>query len=237
MRSKYRSNRKICESYSVNLIADGEYVSCIWLDDSSLDKTSLTVKLQGYYWVDAFTVCGSDQDSVYIEVRPLPGIDLGRDTFIEFNSSVTLIATPGYDNYLWQDGSTSFEYYTEAPGIFWVDVSDDIGCKSSDAILIEPLFINIFVPTAFSPNGDNLNDVFVPISAYEVTMDYNMMIFNRFGEMVFESDKFDYGWDGSYIGNPCPVEVYTWYIHAEPRVKTIFFSKPVELSGNVTLLR
>jgi len=66
------------------LIADGEYVSCIWLDDSSLDKTSLTVKLQGYYWVDAFTVCGSDQDSVYIEVRPLPEIDLGRDTFIEF---------------------------------------------------------------------------------------------------------------------------------------------------------
>lgn len=228
---------KICEGDSVHLMANGEYTSCIWLDEHFLNETSLIVKRDGLYWVDVFTVCGRDQDSVYVEVRPLPVVDLGSDTYIELNSSVTLTATPGYDNYLWQDGSNFYEYYTEDPGVFWVDVGDDIGCKSSDTILIEPLFIDIYVPTAFSPNGDNLNDVFVPISTYQVAMNYEMMIFNRFGEMVFESEEFDVGWDGSYLGNPCPLEVYTWYIKAEPQVQTVYFSKPVELSGNVSLLR
>ena len=167
----------------------------------------------------------------------MPEVDLGRDTIIEFNSSITLYAGAGYDSYLWQDGSTSLEYYTEVPGIFWIEVSDDMGCKSSDTILIEPISIDIHVPTAFSPNGDNLNEVFVPISAYEIKMIYELMIFNRFGEMVFISNDFELGWNGRYLDNPCPVEVYTWIIQAEPQEKTAYFSKPVKLSGNVTLLR
>ena len=84
---------------------------------------------------------------------------------------------------------------------------------------------------------DNLNEIFAPISAYEVIMDYELMIFNRFGEMVFESHDFKVGWDGRYYGSPCPVEVYTWILQAEPLEKSIYFSKPVKLSGNVTLLR
>ena len=228
---------KICEGDSVQLIANGDFSSCIWLGNPLLNTTSLTAKQEGYFWVDVTTVCGLDQDTVYVEVQPLPEVDLGRDTIIEFNSSITLYASAGYDSYLWQDGSTSLEYYTEVPGIFWIEVSDDMGCKSSDTILIDPISIDIHVPTAFSPNGDNLNEVFVPVSAYEIKMIYELMIFNRFGEMVFKSNDFELGWNGRYLDNPCPVEVYTWIIQAEPQERTAYFSKPVKLSGNVTLLR
>ena len=227
----------ICEGDSVQLLANGYFSTCIWLDDILLNTTSLKTKQEGFFWVDVSTVCGLDQDTVYVEVRPLPEVDLGRDTFIEYNSSITLTAPPGYDNYIWQDGSTFWEYYTEIPGTFWVEVSDDIGCKSSDTIFIEPLFIDIHMPTAFSPNGDNINEVFVPITAYKLNLNYEMMIFNRFGEMVFQSNDIEFGWDGRFKGAQCPVEVYTWTMHAEPRENTIFFSKPVKLSGNVTLLR
>lgn len=228
---------KICEGDSVQLIANGDFSSCIWLNDPLLTTISITIKQEGYFWVDVTTVCGLDQDTVYVEVRPLPEVDLGRDTIIKYNSSITLYAVAGYDSYIWQDGSTYLEYYTEVPGTFWIEVSDDIGCKSSDTILIEPVLFDIHVPTAFSPNGDNLNEVFVPISTYEMDMNYELMIFNRYGEMVFKSNDFELGWDGRYLNNPCPVEVYTWIIQAEPQEKTAFFSKPVKLSGNVTLLR
>ena len=129
------------------------------------------------------------------------------------------------------------EFVTEIPGAFWVEVSDDIGCKSSDTILIQPLFVDIYLPTAFSPNGDNLNDIFVPIAAYELKWDYQMMIFNRFGEVVFQSTDIQVGWDGRFQSIPCPVEVYTWILKASPRDESKYFLEPVELSGNVTLLR
>ncbi len=227
----------ICEGDSVQLFASGYFTECNWLDNILLNSNFLTVKEDGYFWVDVATVCGLDQDTVYVSVRPLPEVDLGRDTFIEYNSNITLSAPPGYFSYIWQDSSTFSEYNTEIPGTFWVEVSDDIGCKSSDTIFIEPLYIDIHVPTAFSPNGDNLNEIFAPISAYEITMDYELMIFNRFGELVFISNDFKFGWDGSYNGNPCPIEVYTWFLKAEPKNISTYFSKQIKLSGNVTLLR
>jgi len=227
----------ICEGDSVLLLADGNYNACVWQNDPFLTSTSLVAKLDGNYWIEASTVCGLDQDTVYVEVRPLPEVDLGKDTFIENNSSITLSAPPGYENYLWQDGSNLLEYSTEAPGLFWVEVSDELGCKSSDTILIEPLFVDIHVPTAFSPNGDMLNDVFVPISSFEIELNYELLIFNRYGEMVFESNDFAIGWDGQYHGKPCPVEVYTWILQAAPKEYTSYFKEPLKLSGNVTLLR
>ena len=228
---------QICEGDSVQLIADGDFSSCIWLNDPVLTTISVTAKQEGYYWVDVATVCGFDHDTVFVEVKPLPEVNLGPDTIIEYNSGITLDAGAGYDSYIWQDGSTSWEYYTEVPGAFWVEVSDEMGCKSSDTIIIEPIFIDIHVPTAFSPNGDNLNEVFIPVSAYEINMNYELMIYDRYGEMVFKSNDFELGWDGRYLDNPCPVEVYTWIILVEPSEKNAFFSKPVKLSGNVTLLR
>jgi gliding motility-associated-like protein len=68
----------------------------------------------------------------------------------------------------------------------------------------------LFVPTAFSPNGDGLNDFFKPIG-YDVA-DLRMNVYNRWGELLFETNDIDAGWDGSYKATACEVGTYVWWV-------------------------
>ncbi len=197
----------------------------------------MTAKEEGNYWIDVVNICGTERDTVYVEIQPLPDIYLGNDTVIKQNTSIRLDAGYGYSSYVWQDGSTSTELITQLPGSFWVEVTDDIGCKSSDTILIEPIYIEINVPNAFSPNGDLINDIFIPIFTYEANLEYELMIFNRYGEMVFQTKSITNGWDGNFKNYSCPMEVYTWVIQASAKTNNAFYSGPIVMKGNVTLLR
>ena len=92
----------------------------------------------------------------------------------------------------------------------------------------------VYIPTAFTPNEDGLNDSFKPITSQNVT-DYFFQIYNRWGEVVFESNDKDAGWNGFYNGHQAPDDVYVWklfYISAfDPSQQTI------EEYGNVVLAR
>lgn len=96
----------------------------------------------------------------------------------------------------------------------------------------------IFVPNAFSPNGDSLNDVWKvsAISVYNVIgsqlNQFSMDVYNRWGSLVFESDDIYKGWDGTFKGEKAPADVYIYIISAEGIDK-----KYIQLKGNVTLLR
>ncbi|HYG15826.1 MAG TPA: gliding motility-associated C-terminal domain-containing protein, partial [Bacteroidia bacterium] len=119
-------------------------------------------------------------------------------------------ADPGeYYSYLWNNGSTNRILNTDVEGIYSVQVTDTNNCKFTDSIIItercDPL---IFVPTAFSPNNDGLNDIF-KIESYNIT-ELKFIIFDRWGEILFESDKIAFTWDGTYKGIALPIGVYHW---------------------------
>ncbi len=95
------------------------------------------------------------------------------------------------------------------------------------AVLKDP---NLFHPTAFTPNGDNLNDIFTVFGQYVV--DFNMKIFNRWGEMLFTTEDIQSGWDGTYLGNEMPEGTYTFIAHITDRAGRTF-----KRSGSVLLLR
>jgi gliding motility-associated-like protein len=230
-------DRVICEGDSVALSAYGNYSFCHWMDDPDLTDTFYVADKQGNYWIEVNDVCGIDRDTVAVNVQPLPVLDLGNDTIIKINSTIQLCPGLDFFGYTWQDGSTSRHYLTNSPGTFWVEVTNEYGCKSSDTILIFPESFKIYLPTAFSPNNDNINDIFIPISTSEVDFDYEIMIFNRYGQMVFKSNSFSEGWDGNYQNLPCPVEVYTWIVVVQPLVESSFYAGQNMMKGNVTLLR
>jgi gliding motility-associated-like protein len=70
--------------------------------------------------------------------------------------------------------------------------------------------VTLFVPNAFTPNGDQINDVF---GAYgEGIKEFDMSIFNRWGELVFKSSNIEYRWDGNYLGRMCQDDVYLYSI-------------------------
>jgi gliding motility-associated-like protein len=89
---------------------------------------------------------------------------------------------------------------------------------------------NLFHPTAFTPNGDNLNDNFTVFGQYVTGFD--MQVFNRWGELLFTTDDIHTGWDGTFRGNDMPEGTYTFIAHITDRAGRTF-----KRSGSVLLLR
>ena len=87
-----------------------------------------------------------------------------------------------------------------------------------------------YVPTAFSPNNDAINNVFRPIPV-GVNLEY-FRVFNRYGEPVFETSRFLQGWDGTYKGKPQPVGAYAWVLKGKDRR-----GRDVVMKGTVMLVR
>lgn len=118
----------------------------------------------------------------------------------------------------------SFVYLVKA-----IPAEAGIGQATSNrvAILKDP---NLFHPTAFTPNGDNLNDIFTVFGQY--VAGFEMKIFNRWGEMLFTTDNIETGWDGTFRGNDMPEGTYTFIAHITDRAGRTF-----KRSGSVLLLR
>ncbi len=90
----------------------------------------------------------------------------------------------------------------------------------------------VFVPNAFTPNGNGLNDQFIPSVGFIDIEDYTFQVFNRWGEMLFESNDRFLGWDGRYQGNKCPPGVYVYLL----TFKTAS-GQYIDKKGTVTLIR
>jgi gliding motility-associated-like protein len=90
-----------------------------------------------------------------------------------------------------------------------------------------------YIPNAFTPNGDGINDVFriTGLPAENITR-YNFQIFNRWGQVVFHTNDIMEGWDGRSKGEYCSPDVYPWVIFWEDNKKTRVTNK-----GTITLLR
>ncbi|HPD66396.1 MAG TPA: gliding motility-associated C-terminal domain-containing protein, partial [Bacteroidia bacterium] len=80
-------------------------------------------------------------------------------------------------------------------------------------IVCTPTPFRLFIPNAFTPNGDEVNEVFRPFGIF--IRKYNLVIFNAWGEKIFESNDPETGWDGTFKGKPCPVGNYYYQINAE----------------------
>jgi gliding motility-associated-like protein len=97
----------------------------------------------------------------------------------------------------------TFTPITPLPGQCATTANLTINVRDDDATL--------YLPNVFTPTGDGLNDIFIPLRTGIVT--YNMKVFNRWGEMIFETDDLDTGWDGRYKGIFVQDGVYVWIIN------------------------
>ncbi|MBN8692988.1 MAG: PKD domain-containing protein [Bacteroidetes bacterium] len=108
-------------------------------------------------------------------------------------------------------------------------VTDNFGCSDTSRKEISVTLLPL-VPTAFSPNGDNNNDLlFVKGGPFE---NMNFRIYNNWGELIFETTDQKVGWDGKYKGQDAPIGVYVWVLDVD-----MFNNKSVRKTGDVTLLR
>ena len=164
-----------------------------------------------------------------------------KDT-IYLAQSVTLHVTPGYTDYEWiiptgLDCTKCTDPVATPPKsiVYTVKAKNHDGCESSESVVIYVILpkcdeSDVFVPNIFSPNGDNNNDELIVRSNFIKKLE--LVIYDRWGEKIFETTDKTKGWDGYYKGELVAPDVYGYYLNV-----TCIDNKPYFKKGNVTLIR
>ena len=155
-----------------------------------------------YYLTSTVGTCESKAAALTALVNPLPQKPfIGNDTAI--CTTDNLVLNPGLHNkYLWQNGSTQQSLNVNIAGNYKVVVSTGAGCSDSASINIAILdnCDDVYFPSAFSPDGNSLNDKFGPLGNLFIISNYSLRIFNRYGAVVFSTRNPNEKWDGMYKG-------------------------------------
>jgi gliding motility-associated-like protein len=206
---------------------------------SSSLQPEYTFDQPGNYTVSVTETYGSFSESYErdVTIYPLPSVDLGDEIiYILPNSGITLDAGE-FDEYLWEPGGSTERYLDVSDeGIYKVTVTDTNCCVNEDQVEIK--YTNLYLPNAFKPTSSIVeNQVFKPLGATSALKNFNIRVFNRWGELVFTSNDPEIGWDGAISGGEAQTGVYVWvanYTSTESRNQSaLTFSQ----RGTVTLLR
>jgi gliding motility-associated-like protein len=222
----------LCEGDTAILNASLEGATYEWQDAST--DSLFTVTESGDYrvLVTASNGC-SNEFSIKAQFNAPPELDLGEDSVSTCKSSpIILDAFTPNATYLWQDESTDSEFEPTVTGDYYVQVT--VGpCVVSDTVHVTLIDCAIIIemPNVFTPNGDAINDVFIPKS-YEGISSARMIILNRWGRTIFETENIEEGWSGDSANDKSPDGVY-FYIVSYTDIE----NKQGELKGTVTLIR
>ena len=235
----------ICSGENVIATATGAS-TYIWFPDYNISNTTEQSPVFSpdesteYFVIGTDTNGCSDTASFTINVFPVIYIDAGPDFIIEVWDSPSLVTViPDEGSYYWTPPTglsctdcPNPEATPEFNTWYYLHYMDLNGCEYIDSmqVIVAP---SVFIPNAFTPDmDDDLNDYFVPV--VRNLSYYEFYIFNRWGQLIFYSEEQGEGWDGTYNGEDCPVDVYVW------RIKYSDYITPaniIEKLGHVTLIR
>lgn len=185
--------------------------------------------------IDSLGCAGSE--SVMIRIYPRVPFRLGNDRVINFGQEISLETFSSYP-IIWEDNPYISCTTCNNPTVFPPEtttyigeITTDYGCPERDSVTVY-VRGELYVPNAFTPDGDGLNDIF-KAEGLDIVK-FNMKVFNRWGELIFESDDINQGWNGSsgndsYYSAP---GIYQYIIVAQEHKGEVF-----EYRGHVHLLR
>ncbi len=210
----------ICPGQSVLLFASGAG-SFAWSPGAGLSSTggspvSASPTTPTTYRVIATSSAGcADTAYVTVDLFPMPHVDAGPDQSIDFGDQAQLQAA-GNGAIVWQSDPTlgclacpTPIAFPQTSTLYTVVLTDTNGCKATDEVLVI-VDGTLYVPNTFTPDGDGINDGFFAL-ATEVST-FKLYVFNRWGEKIFESDRLERFWDGTYNGVQSPIDTYVWRI-------------------------
>jgi gliding motility-associated-like protein len=231
---KLDQNNWICEGGFRALNAGSGYLSYLWQDGSN--SSVFNIDTTGTFWVQVtdHNHCVSS-DTVYV-TRIIPkstGFLPLSDTLICDGYPLKIQAEGQFITYNWNTGDQNSYIIIKKAGNYSLTVTDQYGCTSTSSLSVQTkqCLSGILFPNAFSPNNDGHNDLFRP-SVLGNIRTYQLQIFNRWGQKVFESADFTKGWEGKIGGMMQVSAVYVWLCHYQFEGET-----EKSKSGTVFLLR
>ncbi|WP_461634045.1 T9SS type B sorting domain-containing protein [Labilibaculum euxinus] len=221
----------------INQVTPDASVTVSWYEDIDLlipvlNPLKISLRSGESYFAKIENGC-VNSSVIDFTVHDRPFFDLGMDTTIFYTESKIL--SPSIDirflpgNYLWQDGTTASTYTVTEEGKYFLEYTDMNGCVGMDSILVYVDRYRIFVPNAFTPDGNGVNDTFGPSITGDIAgEDIEMYIYNRWGELIYTFTDLGQGWDGTYKGKKANVGVYVWILIVNGKARQ---------DGNVSLIR
>lgn len=210
---------------SAMIITSNGDVTFTWTDPDGIGYSGYSFLLHNaqpshsgnYYLSLVDTVGCSCETIISVNVFPLPLAAFSGVDTIHGQGAVILDAGAGFMEYLWNTGENTQTTTVSDSGWYEVSLTSYEGCASSDSIFVmlqesPDEEAGMYLPNAFTPNGDGLNDDFKPIVNAELLDHYRMSIYSRWGEKVFESDDPGRGWLGFNKDEPCMSDVYVYVI-------------------------
>lgn len=199
----------MCDGKIAVLDAGNAGMTYHWSTGETTQKINTTIT--GTYWVNVVNGNCEASDTINVKIAPNPVVALGNDTAICPGDQVVIDAGKGYAGYSWiPGGESSHLIVVNQPGTYGVTITDSNGCTASGSIWLKQFCpSDMYVPSAFVPGG-GINDVFHPVCSGVV--EYQMYIFDRWGQLIYQSEDISTGWDGTFNGNPAPQGVYIYRI-------------------------
>ena len=188
-----------------------------------------------------YTISGNcgDADTINITINESPEISstYSDDSCMLSIGYIDLDITGGNTPYIyyWDNGDSTQNLTGLLSDTYVITVSDSNGCAKSNTIFIDDNLLNcigdLWLPNIFSPNNDGLNDILY-VRGAETASDFLFIIFNRWGEKIFESSDPNTGWDGTFSGEYMNNGVFAYIVTA-----TFINGSEVSISGTVTLVK
>jgi gliding motility-associated-like protein len=173
---------------------------------------------------------------VSVIVNPIPDVSLGHADTSCITDPIWLEPGIWYTSYKWHDGSTQSSFLATQEGSYWVEVTNESGCSNVANITLVPCDIELLIPNAFTPNGDGLNDEFGPLVPQTILENYTMLIYNKWGQLLFETNEISDYWNGTFNGKLVQQDVYTYIITYE--LPSYFRDRTLrQVNGSVMLIR
>ena len=205
----------LCPGTSITLMPKdvAGITSYLWHDGST--NPQLQINQPGIYWLQATNSCGTFRDSIVVAEKKLPNVTLGPvSELCEYHTLhiQNLLDESAY-TYKWSDNTTGKFMIAQAPGKYWVDVTNVCGVKGDSIIVTEKINgcdCNVFVPTGFTPNNDGKNDLLKIFPKCPITGE--LSIYNRWGQLVCQTKDMSKGWNGIYNNMPQPGGIYVYLV-------------------------
>lgn len=242
-------DQSICAGESVSLTASGGS-TYTWSPSFGLDNTSGATVNANPDQTTTYTVMAVDGNcdgmaNVTVEVNPIPDLTLDpASASIESGESVQISTTSDGTSFNWTPDDGSLDDATSGEPVasptetttYTVTTTDANGCENTASITVTVTedelcsLTTLYVPNAFSPNADGQNDIlFVRLMEDYDRLDFR--IYNRWGELVFETNDINNGWDGTYEGEKQTTGAFAYYLEIQcgPEIK--------QQRGNITIVR
>ena len=231
----FGSDTTICKGVSIILNATTPNATYLWNNGST--DAIYNVTSSGTYWVKVSinSLCSTSDTIKVNEIDVPPDFYLFSDTTLCFGTPINITIPDGtYYNVLWYDGNnTEFTHLINQEGSYYVELLNQCDTIKKDFnIKYKDCGCYIYFPNAFTPNGDGLNDYFKPVLQCELIV-YELYIYNKWGELLFEAKTSDAYWDGRYKNEYVPTGVYEWLFYYKGPYTRELQSK----HGSVTVIR